>query len=60
MRAGLLAREVVQKLLREPFVVQTRWANASGRSRESRHYAFVETGGKNLADLLVGQGLARA
>ena len=59
MRAGILAKELVQKLLHEPFIVQTHWASAQGRSKESRYYAFVETGGKNLAEVLVSQGLAR-
>jgi endonuclease YncB( thermonuclease family) len=59
MRAGAKARDTVQETLREPFVVWTRWASAAGRGRETRYYAFVETGGKSLAEVLVGQGLAR-
>jgi len=59
MKAGAKARDAVQKILREPFDVLTRWASAAGRSRETRYYAFVEVGGKSLAELLVSQGLAR-
>src|SRR3972149_10513416 len=59
MKAGARARETVQALLREPFVVETRWASAAGRSRESRYYAFVEVGGKRLMEALVSHGLAR-
>ena len=59
MKAGAKARDTVQELLRKPFVVATRWASAAGRSRETRYYAFVEVGGKGLAEVLVSQGLAR-
>lgn len=59
LKAGRLARDTVRELLREPFVVQTRWASAAGRSKTPRYYAFVEVGGKNLAELLVARGLAR-
>ena len=59
LKAGAKARGAVQKILREPFGVLTRWASAGGRSRETRYYAFVEVGGKSLAEVLVSQGLAR-
>jgi len=59
MRAGAKARDMVQEMLREPFVVRTRWASAGGRGRETRYYALVEVGGKSLAEVLVSQGLAR-
>jgi endonuclease YncB( thermonuclease family) len=59
MKAGVKAKATVQDLLRDPFVVQTRWASAQGRSRETRFYGIVEVGGKNLAEVLVSQGLAR-
>lgn len=59
MKAGAKAKDTVQELLRKPFVVATRWASAAGRSRETRHYAFVEVGGKGLTEVLVSQGLAR-
>jgi len=59
MKAGAKARDRVQELLREPFVVRTRWATAAGRGRETRYYAIVEVGGKSLAEILVSEGLAR-
>lgn len=59
MKAGRKARDTVRELLREPFVVRTRRASAAGRSTEPRYYAFIEVGGKSLAEPLVSQGLAR-
>jgi endonuclease YncB( thermonuclease family) len=59
MKAGRKARDTVRGLLREPFVIRTRQASAAGRSIEPRYYAFIEVGGKSLAELLVSQGLAR-
>lgn len=59
MKAGVKAKETVRDILRDPFVVWTRWATARGSSRVSRYYGFVEIGGKGLAELLVSKGLAR-
>jgi len=59
LKTGARARERTRELLREPFVVRTRWANAAGRARETRYYGLVEVGGRNLAELLVIEGLAR-
>lgn len=59
MKAGTKARDRVQELLGEPFVVRTRWASAAGRGRETRYYAVVEVGGKSLAEVLVSEGLVR-
>jgi endonuclease YncB( thermonuclease family) len=59
LKAGAQAREAVRELLREPFVVQTRWASAAGRTKTPRYYAFVQAGGTNLAEVLVARGLAR-
>jgi endonuclease YncB( thermonuclease family) len=59
MKAGAKARDIVREILREPFVVGTRWATAAGRGKETRYYALVEVGGKKLAEVLVSQGLAR-
>lgn len=59
LKAGAKARGTVQEILREPFVVWTRWATAAGRGRGPRYYALVEVGGKGLAEVLVSQGLAR-
>ena len=59
IKGGAKARDTVQGILREPFVVWTRWATAAGRAKETRYYALVEVGGKSLAEVLVSQGLAR-
>jgi endonuclease YncB( thermonuclease family) len=59
MKAGARARDTVQGMLREPFVVRTRWATAGGRGREPRYYALVEVGGRSLVEVLVSRGLAR-
>jgi len=57
--AGLKARDAVREILKKPFVVQTRWAVAGGRSAESRYYGMVEIEGRQLVEILVGEGLAR-
>lgn len=59
LKAGASARDIVQEILRQPFVVHTRWASAAGRSREGRYYALVGVGGKSLAEFLVSKGLGR-
>lgn len=59
LKAGAKTREKVQELLREPFIVRTRWASAAGRARETRYYGLVEVGGKSLEEILVGEGLAQ-
>jgi endonuclease YncB( thermonuclease family) len=59
LKAGAKARERVRQLLREPFIVRTRWASAAGRGRETRYYGLVEVGGKSLAEVLVSEGLAQ-
>lgn len=59
MKAGRKARELVKETLNAPFVIWTRWATAGGQSKEPRFYCLVEVGGKGLAEILVGKGLAR-
>jgi endonuclease YncB( thermonuclease family) len=59
LKAGAKARDRMRELLREPFLVRTRWASAAGRGRETRYYAIVEVGGKSLAEVLVSEGLAQ-
>jgi endonuclease YncB( thermonuclease family) len=60
MNIGVKAKERVQELLKKPFVVQTRWANAAGRGRDERFYVIIEIDGKNLGETLISEGLARA
>jgi endonuclease YncB( thermonuclease family) len=60
MKAGVQASERVRALLRKPFVIQTVWATGGGRGREPRYDVLIEVEGRNLAEILVGEGLARA
>ncbi len=60
-RIGLEARDVVFKKLSEPFSVITAFADARGSAEYERFYAFITTAdGQDLAEFLVGNGLARA
>jgi len=59
LKAGRQARDLTRETLREPFVVWTRWASASGRSTEPRYYALVQVGTNGLAEILVRAGLAQ-
>ncbi|RRJ96236.1 hypothetical protein Ga0100231_020225 [Opitutaceae bacterium TAV4] len=59
LKAGARAAERVHELLKTPFVVRTRWANAAGRGGDGRYYGFIEVGGKSLAEILVSEGLAQ-
>ncbi|GMT47546.1 MAG: hypothetical protein IEMM0007_1112 [bacterium] len=57
---GNKAKTFVKGILARPFTVYTAFANAMGRSRKGRIYAFITTSaGNDLASLLVKKGLAR-
>jgi DNA uptake protein ComE-like DNA-binding protein len=56
---GEAAKLFVQEKLAEPFTVITRMANAMGRSKRERFYAFVQTKDGDLGEELVANGLAR-
>src|SRR6266498_6125342 len=56
---GEAAKLFVQEKLAEPFTVITRMANAMGRSKIERFYAFVQTKEGDLGEQLVRNGLAR-
>lgn len=60
LKAGAKARAFVRETLRAPFTVVTRKAAAAGRGKEPRVYGMVQVGGRNLDEILVLQGLARA
>jgi endonuclease YncB( thermonuclease family) len=59
---GRAATAFTVKALQEAkdITVITRKTEARGQSRKNRYYAFVEVDGKDLAELLVENGLARA
>jgi endonuclease YncB( thermonuclease family) len=60
LKAGKQAGAFVRDTLKGPFTVVTRKAAAAGRGKELRYYAMVQVGGRNLDEILVLQGLARA
>lgn len=59
---GKAANEFTTKTLQEAksITVITRKTDAGGKSRRNRYYAFVEVDGRDLAELLVEKGFARA
>jgi len=60
-RFGESSRREVARVLREPFIVHTAFADARGDGKYRRIYAFVVTGdGRDLGEHLVSVGLARA
>jgi len=59
-KAGLEAKEFVERSLRRPFLIRTRWKSAMGMGHLPRYYALIEVDGKSLAEELVRRGLARA
>lgn len=57
---GRTATKFVQTVLTKPFTVHTGFAQAMGRSKKPRYYAFITTSeGRDLGELLVQKGLAR-
>ncbi len=57
---GKRAAEFAQNRLGgRTFTVFTRWRDALGRSKQQRFYSIVRVDGKDLGELLVGEGLAR-
>jgi DNA uptake protein ComE-like DNA-binding protein len=59
IEVGEAAKRFTKEKLSEPFTVTTRMANAMGRSRSERFYAFVQTKDGDLGEQLVANGLAR-
>lgn len=58
---GEKAARRMGELLREPFTVHTKGADAGGDGKFKRYYGFVTTGvGRDLGEQLVAEGLARA
>ena len=56
---GRAANSYVHDRLKEPFTVITHFANAMGRGKVERFYAFVQTKDGDLGERLVANGLAR-
>lgn len=60
IKAGEAARRFAAEWLKRGSSVTTRWQNAQGRSRLPRYYAQIDVGGRDLGELLVSYGWARA
>lgn len=60
IKAGESAKKFAAEWLKRGCNVTTRWQNAQGRSRLPRYYAQINVGGKDLGELLVSYGWARA
>ena len=58
-RLGRKAKSLTEKALKSDFTVYTQWEDAQGASQMQRFYAVVKIGHDDLAELLVGAGLAR-
>ena len=59
LRSGRQAAKMVKETLQGPFVVWTRRASGGGRTKVPRFLGFVEAGGSDLAEMLLGKGFAR-
>jgi endonuclease YncB( thermonuclease family) len=59
LEVGEQASEFTRHLMAQPFSVKTRWQRALGSSHLHRTYGFVRAGGRDLAEVLVENGLAR-
>jgi len=56
---GHMATEFTHEQLRSGFTIKTRWQDVYSTAKVKRKYGFVEVGGRDLAELLVENGLAR-
>ncbi len=59
LQIGMEAERFTRQKLARPFTVRTAFADARGRSRLPRYFAFVEVDGTDLGEALVANGLAR-
>jgi endonuclease YncB( thermonuclease family) len=60
LEAGKAAKDFVRTaLIGKKLTVFTRWASALGSTKLPRYYAIIEVENRNLADMLVENGLAR-
>ena len=60
IQGGEAAIKITAVWLAHGCTVTTRWQNAQGRSRLPRYYAQIDVGGRDLGELLVSHGWARA
>ncbi len=59
VQVGEVAKAFTRERLSHPFIVRTCFADAMGRSRLPRFYAFVQTNTGDLGEQLIENGLAR-
>jgi endonuclease YncB( thermonuclease family) len=59
LSAGHRANELAHNVLGGAFIVQTKMANAPGRSSDPRFYGLIQVGGRYLHEALLAEGLAR-
>jgi endonuclease YncB( thermonuclease family) len=60
IKGGAAAKKFAAECLTRGGTITTRWQNAQGRSRLPRYYAQIDVGGRDLGELLVSHGWARA
>ena len=59
VEAGKLAKDFTRDALKDGFEIRTRWQGVFSGKPNARKYGIVSVGGKDLAELLVANGLAR-
>ncbi len=59
VEVGRMAKAFTRKFLRNGFEIRTRWQGVFGNERSTRKYGIVTAGGRDLAETLVANGLAR-
>lgn len=59
LKLGHQAAAFTRKYLANGFTVWTKFDDARGRSKQERFFAIVKVGDEDLAEVLVGHGLAR-
>lgn len=59
VEVGKLAKEFTRDALKDGFEIRTRWQGVFSGKPNARKYGIVSVGDKDLAELLVANGLAR-
>ena len=59
VEVGKMAKEFTKNALKDGFSVRTRWQGVFSGQRGARKYGIVSVGDKDLAEMLVANGLAR-
>lgn len=59
VEVGKMASKFTQEALKDGFSVRTRWQGVFSGQANSRKYGIVSVGDKDLAEMLVANGLAR-